>query len=374
MFSSALNADTSHQLAGNTTHASTAFSHAPIGVMGDHLHEKGEWMLSYRFMNMHMDGMRSGTNDVSSAEVGTTANSLGGETMRMGNFADGTPRLMTVPGTYRVSPLEMDMKMHMFGLMYGVSDRVTAMAMLNYVEKDMTLLSYRGMTGTNEVGTFKGSTSGIGDTQISAMVKLKDTEHHKLHFNIGLSLPTGSIKEKAAVLPPFSGMMGTVPGELVDIDRAAYAMQLGSGSYDFLPGITYNAFKGDIAWGAQVKGNFRLEDNSEGYRLGNIVEGTAWLAKQWKPSFSTSVRLSAKTEGGIRGRDQIITGGSPLFNAENSGRDEVGFHVGANLLGQQGALKGHRLAVEVGGPVYEKVDGLQMSNDWTATLAWQKAF
>jgi len=372
---SPLYADT-YKLAGNSKHTAhaSAISHAPIGVMGDHLHKKGGWMLSYRLMNMHMDGMRSGTDNISADEVATTSNSLAGEPMRMGNMPNGDPRMMNVPGTYRISPVDMDMKMHMFGLMYGISDKVTLMGMLNYVEKDMTLLSFRGPSGTNQIGTFKGSTSGIGDTTVSALVKFKENDMHKVHFNIGLSLPTGSIKEKGSVLPPFSGMMGTVPGELVDIDRLAYTMQLGSGSYDFLPGITYNGKKASLGWGAQLKGNFRLEDNSEGYRLGNIVEGSTWLAKQWKPSVSTSVRLSAKSEGGIRGRDLVITGGNPLSNVENSGRDEVALHLGVNLMGQQGALKGHRLAIEVGAPIYEDVEGLQMSNDWTATLAWQKAF
>ena len=31
-----------------------ADSHAPISVMGDHTHGKGEWMLSYRYMGMGM--------------------------------------------------------------------------------------------------------------------------------------------------------------------------------------------------------------------------------------------------------------------------------------------------------------------------------
>ena len=33
-----------------------AASHGPIGVMADHTHHKGEWMLSYRFMHMDMKG------------------------------------------------------------------------------------------------------------------------------------------------------------------------------------------------------------------------------------------------------------------------------------------------------------------------------
>ena len=35
--------------------------HAPLGVMGDHMHGKGEWMASYRYMSMDMDGLRSGS-------------------------------------------------------------------------------------------------------------------------------------------------------------------------------------------------------------------------------------------------------------------------------------------------------------------------
>ena len=31
-------------------------AHAPISVMGDHTHGEGEWMLSYRYMTMDMEG------------------------------------------------------------------------------------------------------------------------------------------------------------------------------------------------------------------------------------------------------------------------------------------------------------------------------
>jgi len=41
-----------------------ADSHAPIGVMGDHRHKAGEFMLSYRYMNMQMNENFIGTNAV----------------------------------------------------------------------------------------------------------------------------------------------------------------------------------------------------------------------------------------------------------------------------------------------------------------------
>ncbi len=350
-----------------------ADAHAPVGVMGDHMHEEGGWMFSYRFMNMHMDGMRSGTDDISADEVATMPNALAGEMMRMGNMPDGSPRMMMVPPTYRISPIDMDMQMHMFGAMYGYSDKVTLMAMVNYVYKDMKLQTYRGPVGTDVVGRFNTTTSGIGDIQVGGLFKLSEGPVHNLHWNLALSLPTGSIREDGAVLPPFAGMM-TPAGEKVDIDRLGYPMQLGSGSFDLLPGITYAGRKGDLTWGGQLKATIRLHENSENYRLGDIVEGTAWLAHSWAPWISTSARIAARSEGNIRGRDEVITGGMPLSDPDNSGRDQVDLILGVNMLAQEGMFKGHRLAFEVGGPVYEDVEGIQMSNDWSATIGWQKAF
>jgi hypothetical protein len=40
-------------------------SHAPIGVMGEHIHSEGEIMVSYRYMLMEMDGSLVGTDDIS---------------------------------------------------------------------------------------------------------------------------------------------------------------------------------------------------------------------------------------------------------------------------------------------------------------------
>jgi hypothetical protein len=163
-------------------------------------------------------------------------------------------------------------------------------------------------------------------------------------------------------------------GETVDIDRLGYNMQLGSGTVDLLPGVTYTARKDDLSWGAQVSATIRFYDNKENYRLGNVVEGTAWVARQWMPWISTSIRIAGKTEGSIRGRDYVITGGNPVADPANTGRDEIDLFVGVNLMGQEGWVKGQRLALEIGAPIYENVDGVQMSSDWTATLGWQTMF
>ncbi|MGB0581855.1 MAG: transporter, partial [Limisphaerales bacterium] len=85
--------------------------HAPIGVMGDHYHGKNEWMFSYRYMFMAMDGNRNGNDQLTVAQTAAA-------------------------GPFGVVPLKMVMQMHMLGVMYAPSDHLTLMGMLpyNYIE------------------------------------------------------------------------------------------------------------------------------------------------------------------------------------------------------------------------------------------------
>lgn len=71
-------------------------------------------------------------------------------------------------------------------------------------------------------------------------------QRHCLHFNAGLSLPTGSIdKQDATPMGPNS--------------KLPYPVQLGSGTYDLLPGLTYNGQDRDLSWGAQSSQRNHLE-------------------------------------------------------------------------------------------------------------------
>jgi hypothetical protein len=134
---------------GEVKTAPRADAHAPIGVMGDHRHHKGELMLSYRFMWMWMEGNLIGDDSVSPDTIVTT----------VPNRFFGMPGQ---PPTLRVVPTEMGMNMNMFGAMYGISDTVTLMGMLPYIEKDMHHITYAGPVGTTRLGTFSTESEGIG--------------------------------------------------------------------------------------------------------------------------------------------------------------------------------------------------------------------
>lgn len=334
-------------LAGNIKPVSPD-SHAPIGVMGDHRHKAGEWMLSYRFMGMNMDGNLRGDNNVSAEDIVTTVvNPFSG------------------PATVRVVPNKMTTSMHMFGLMYAPSDQITLMAMLNYVDKEMDHTTFSGMVGTQRLGFFNTSSTGMGDTKISALWGLYSTAAHKVHLNLGLSIPTGSIDEKDTVLAPTGMRMSLI---------MPYAMQLGSGTFDLEPGITYNGYDGPIAWGAQYRASLRLGENSEDYRLGNRHKVSAWSSVRPLSWLSTSLRLSYSHEDAIDGNDPRITAPVSTANPDNYGGERVDVGLGVNIVGQSGMLRGHRLALEYEVPISQKVNGVQMEMESMLTVGYQYAF
>ncbi|MCS3903708.1 hypothetical protein J2T55_001739 [Methylohalomonas lacus] len=332
---------------------SRADGHAPIGVMGDHMHGAGEWMISYRFMHMDMAGNHIGTDDVSPEDIVTGVPN---------RFADQPMQ----PSTLRVVPTSMDMQMHMFGAMYAPTDSLTLMAMGRYHDKQMDHVTFQGGTGTDRLGSFTTGSSGIGDTSLTGLIKLYDDGRHHLHLNLGVSLPTGSITEEDTVLTP----MGTTPTM-----RLPYGMQLGSGTFDLLPGITYSGKHAQWGWGAQFTNKLRLGRNDEGYSLGDEHHLTAWGSYLWRPWISTSVRLAGQHVDRIDGRDDQIMAPVQTADPDNYGGDRVDLLFGVNLAGQPGtALAGHRLAAEVGTPVHQDLNGPQLETDWTITVGYQFAW
>jgi hypothetical protein len=318
---------------GAAEQPNSPLDHAPIGVMADHVHPKGEFMLSYRDMKMVMDGNRDGTNHVGSQGV----------------FDRG----------FMVAPTRMRMDMHMFGLMYGITDRVTAMVMLPYIDMSMDHVARSG-------ARFTTRSSGVGDTSVNALVSALSTHDSDLVLRLGLSLPTGSISRRD----------NTPMGE----QRLPYPMQLGSGTYDLLPGLTFKKREGlQLSWGTQLAGVIRPGSNSKGYTLGNRVSASTWAAWQWADWVSTSLRLRGEGWEDIDGADKALNPAVvPTARPDLRGGKRIDLILGANLLGTGSdsvigdILKGHRIAFEIAAPVYQDLDGPQLETDWVFTLGWQR--
>jgi hypothetical protein len=301
-------------------------AHAPIGVMRDHVHNQGEWMLSYRYEYMHMAGNRDGDSSVSTADV---------------------------LNDFMVAPTEMPMHMHMIGAMYGLTDDVTLSVMGGFMEKDMDHIRRNGTT-------FKRDNQGITDTKISALYEFYNDGKHRFQFNGGISLPTGDVNDRKAD--------GTI---------FAYPMQMGSGTYDLLPGISYSGLSDQWSWGAQANSTLRLGSNNRDYTLGDNYQLTVWGARKINEILSVSLRLDGKAWDNVDGRERELQGPNfmaPPADPDRQAGERLDALVGFNFIVPSGTLKGNRFAAEFGAPVYQHLDGPRIETDYKLTLGWQYAF
>jgi hypothetical protein len=304
--------------------------HAPLGVMGDHTHSAGEVMLSYRFMRMEMDGNRSGTESLAPEDV---------------------------LDDYMVTPLNMPMSMHMVGAMYAPSDRVTLMAMVPFLSREMEHQTRMG-------GMFTTESSGLGDISLTGLVNLYNQNRDAAILNLGVRFPTGSI-EQADQTP------ASAPNEV----QLPYPMQIGSGTVDFLPGLTYLGQSDKWSWGLQAKGTLRLGENDRDYRLGHEGMATGWFANRVSDWLSGSLRLEGRAWGNIEGADPdlnpaMVPTADPMLRAGK----RIDAFAGINFEVASGPLHGQRLAVEVGAPLWQDLDGPQLETDWVLVAGWQYAF
>ncbi len=303
-----------------------ADSHAPIGVMRDHIHKKGEFMTSYRASYMEMKGLSNNQGSVSSAQA---LNS----------------RL--------VAPIEMQMGMDMLSAMYGVTDNLTIAAMGSFAVKKM---NHQRRNGT----FFERESESVGDIQVNALYKLGKYYDGDMLFNLGLSIPTGSVDERD-----------------LNGNRLPYPMQIGSGSYEILPGLSYTKLNNSYSYGGQLNASFKLDTNNNGYKLGDSYNITAWIAKPVFDSLSISSRLDFNKIEAIEGRDSSldnIVAAIVTADPSLSDREFIDLYFGVNYVLPDSLISNMRLAFEGGPRIHEKFQDNQLETDFKLFFGIQKTF
>ena len=102
-------------------------------------------------------------------------------------------------------------------------------------------------------------------------------------------------------------------------------MQLGSGTWDFKPSLTYTGHMDQFSWGAQANGTVRMEaKNKSGYSLGDMFQATAWGSYNLSNWLTASVRGVYTLQGGLNGKfngliNQFGPMDYPAIMAENIG-------------------------------------------------------
>lgn len=317
-------------------------SHAPAGVMVDHLHKQGEWMLGLRAVSQQKgDQLYQG-----SARIEPTQAAQAGYTMYS---------------------TEMDMQMWMLDVMYAVTDNVTLMLMPQYMSMDMRMAMTPTMMDMEDDMAMDGmhhmahdhDVAGLGDMQVGALFRLGQWGTHQLHGAMLISVPTGDAELKDA------------EGKYV-----SYGMQLGSGTWDAIPSITYTGYDAQLSWGAQLGTVQRLEDeNDAGFSFGERYFATAWSGYRLLPWISASLRLAYDKSLDVKGHyNGPHNHSSPTHLQRNYGGELWLAGAGVNLVAQSGILGGIRVGVEWLTPIDEHYKGIQSSVDDVLNVSVSYAF
>jgi hypothetical protein len=342
----------------HSTHAHHQHLHhatrTPAGVMFDHMLQKDGFMVGYRYMYSSQSGdMLHGSN-----LVGDPAIVAGG----------------CGPNPCFVTPNSMQMHMHMLDIMYAPTDWLNLMVMPQFMDMSMTMRRLNGAPPDSEAPddgvhiphhVDNGhETGGISDMGVYALVKLFDAGHHHLHMGLGLSIPFGDVDIELR------------RNHKVDGGLIHYGMQLGSGTLDFKPSLTYTGNYDNWSWGAQLSGTKRLEDNGEtGFAFGDMFQTTAWGGYGLTSWLTATLRGVYTIQGAVQGEfNQFIDKKGPMDYPMNYGGRfwDVGFGLNATVPG--GDLAGNSLGVEWLQPVATDFNGYQLDRDGTLSATWHYAF
>ncbi|HKJ84002.1 MAG TPA: transporter [Mariprofundaceae bacterium] len=334
----------------------------PMNIPGGGIPETYEFRAKIQPMFMHMQGLRSGTGNVD------------------GSSLLGMPVMMGKPtGKFMAVPESMDMYMTNLSLGYSFSDKFFGGVMLMYKDNRMPMrFSSMMRTMTGQSG-YTMKSDGMADTMLMAKYRLYADDpmipSSETSLFMGLSLPTGSIDARNTTHPLAVRRTELLP----------YGMQLGSGTVDPTIGMLYQHSVSPWWWGVNATYTARLYDNRRNYRLGNVAKLDGYLMHQLSYNFLVQAQLNMQWRGRIHGQaDEYASGYSghathnsaaspamtPLWNPANYG----GTKAYATLGVQWQPKPLHILDLSVQLPVYQRLNGVQLKDQYGVMFTWYMEF
>ncbi|MCP3915623.1 MAG: transporter [bacterium] len=298
----------------------------PHGLAHARMVRDGEWHFGYRFDYASYDGLRDGRDDVSDRDL----------------FAEG----------YDVAAQDLTIETHTFEVLYGMNERWTAFAQLPYMRKELD-------SQTDGGGSFDTETDGIGDLVVGAIHSLREGDKDELLVNLGLGIPTGSFDEKDR---DETGTRRVAP----------YVMQLGTGTFDLYPGITWTVQEEHCTWGLAGQGRIHVDKNSDDWAVSDSLRASAWVARPWTDRLVGSLRIESLSWGDYHGSNEDLRpDDNPLEDDNRQGGARIDVYSGLayDLRDSEEAL--NRLELEIGFPIDEWVDGPQLSAEFSLTFSWR---
>lgn len=326
--------------AKSTTAAPAPLPPAPLGVFGADMPAKGKLVLAITPMWANLSGQLIGTRGVSSDYIAAT----------VPWWVDPTKKLRLVPQNIAVAA-------QTGVISYGLSDRLAVTVTASIAEKRLEALTYKGPSGATPLGRSYPDTFGLSDFTTSAVYRVYQDEVHRIQVNLGFAYPFSFNTARFDLLQP-DGTMQNI--------RAFYGMQPGSGTFDIMPGVVYAGNIGQWSWGLSYRGRLPLAKNPENWKFGDLHEFNGWAGYTLVPGLTTTFRVSGATQGQISGFDREIIGRAVPTNPAFYGGQRVEIFGGGVISGKFVGLDAASIALEAGLPVYQNLNGPQISKDWQA--------
>lgn len=277
---------------------------------------------------------------------------------------------------YMMPPTSQTMDMFMFMPMWGVTEDLTLMAMINY--QYMSMPMQMNMATTQPMAPMNNG--GLMDTDVDVIYRIS----HDFVGTLQLSIPTGSTQQTYN-----PGAMGLNCSEAQGGERWApgcwnnlspYGMQMGAGVPGLTPALTYNWISDDYLWnvGGQASGTAYLS-TADGWSPGNMIKLSIW-GQRAIDGFTLWLRSNYTNQAQIQGCSTAITGNCinpaagtatfetivggtgaimPGFNPANYGGEVLTVLLGASY--QYGMFN---FGVEGGVPAYQNLNGIQLMNSY----------
>ena len=300
----------------------------PIGVRFGETLEGDSVRIGYSWKRMHSQGLRVSADHVTPGDV----YDLG----------------------YSQTPRSLEVTVHTFQIAYAPHPRVTLVAEVPFIQKELERVDPVALIGGRSRRQIQ--TEGVGDIAFSVVIPFirKGIESSQVH--IGFDVPTGSIRRKESI--------GTGSRIL------PYSAQTGNGTVDLEWGWTYKGETENFSWGGQAIGRHPVGRNDRDYREGSRFTGSLWAVAQLFAGVSASIRTEWEKQNNSEGFDRDLR---PTFDPSESSQLRGGtrLSVAPGLTFDVPRLPGQRIAVEVGIPVYQDLDGPQLERDWTIKTGWQ---
>lgn len=320
--------------------------------------------LQYDYIRNQFEGYRSSTHGVALSSL----------------LATGAP---PGPGRFPVLPTRIVQQAHTFTLSYEVLDDTVLSLVVPTIKQHTDHISI-----VPGFAAFRIASDGLGDVAASASRRFWQSPAGQFHATAGISAPTGSIDEKGDT--PRSPPGGR--------DQLPYTMQLGSGTWDVLLDVGYRGRVGDgrqhlswlgtVDWGIYMNGKLRTGRNDRDYRLGHVFNASVWVLSEPLNWLRSKLELQATVWGRIRGEDKELKVGSgaaaffpaPVTNPDLFGGERLNLVFGVEFGKHRAPATGFldnllhaNTSLEFGFPVYQRLNGPQVEQEWhlSGKLSWR---